>query len=108
MFSSLGWLYGKCRTRLEIDKLEGLAKIYRFNLSNAAEQLHHTQLEMSSEMIKSIAETIFNELEELKEFENEELLNPAEDLMPNEPDLNINISDTIDLTSPIFQNANNR
>jgi len=63
---------------------------------------------MSSEMIKSIAETIFNELEELKEFENEELLNPAEDLMPNEPDLNINISDTIDLTSPIFQNANNR
>ncbi|GBB90677.1 hypothetical protein RclHR1_17700002 [Rhizophagus clarus] len=39
MFSSLGWLYGKRRTQLKVDKLEGLAKIYWFNLSNTAEQL---------------------------------------------------------------------
>jgi hypothetical protein len=72
MFSSLGWLYGKRRTRLGIDQLEGLAKVYRFNLSNAAEQFHQTQTEISSEMMKNIAETVFNELEEEIFSENSE------------------------------------
>jgi hypothetical protein len=111
MFSSLGWLYGRRRTQLGMNKLEGLAKIYRFNLS-AAEQLQKTQTEISSEMMKGIAETVFNELEEevfteeseeLEESENAELPNPAEHLYTNEPDLNLNISDMIDLQSPIFR-----
>jgi hypothetical protein len=55
MFSSLGWLYGKRRTRLGIDHLEGLAKVYRFNLSNAAKNFHQTKSEISSEMMKNIA-----------------------------------------------------
>ena len=103
MFSSLlGWIYGKHRTRLGIDQLEGLAKVYRFNLSNAAEQ---TQTEISPEMMKNVAETVFNELEE-KIFserpENTELPNPAEHLCTNEPDLTLDISNIINLQSSIF------
>ncbi|CAG8787962.1 21075_t:CDS:2, partial [Cetraspora pellucida] len=39
IFSSLGWIYENHRTRLDIDRLEGLAKVYRFNLSNPIDQL---------------------------------------------------------------------
>jgi hypothetical protein len=103
VFSSLGWLYGKRRTQLGMDRLEGLAKIYRFNLSNAAEQLHRT--EMTCEMMKNVAETVFNEFEKevsLEESENAEFPNPTEHLYINELDLNLNVSDIVDLRSPIF------
>ncbi|CAB4473899.1 unnamed protein product [Rhizophagus irregularis] len=111
MFSSLGWLYGKCRTRLEINKLEGLAKVYQFNLSTAAEKFHKTQTEISPETMKNIAETVFNEFEEeafLEESENAELPNPAEHLYTNEQDLNLDISNMINFQSSIFNsNGNN-
>jgi hypothetical protein len=105
MFSSMGWLYGKRRTQLGIDQLGGLAKIYRFNLSNAAKQFHQTQTEISPEMMKNVAETVFNELEgEIfpEESEDPELLNPAEHLYTNEPNLKLDISDVINFQSPIF------
>ena len=107
MFSSLGWIYGKRRTRLGVDQLEGLAKIYRFNLSSTSEKLCQTQPEMSSEMIKNIAKTVFNEFEEAfsEELEDSELPNPAEHLYSNEPDLNLNISNIIDFQSPIFRST---
>ncbi|CAG8700455.1 11905_t:CDS:2 [Rhizophagus irregularis] len=35
--------------RLRVDRLKGLAKSYRFNLSNAAEQFYQTQEEISPE-----------------------------------------------------------
>jgi hypothetical protein len=111
MFSSLGWLYGKCRTQLEIDKLEGLVKVYRFNLSNAAENFHKTQAEITPETMKNVAETVFNELGEeafLEEPENAELSNPAEHLYTNEQNLNLDISNIINLQSSIFNsNSNN-
>ena len=57
-------------------------------------------------MIKNIAETVFDEYEEeiLSEEQEdaESFLNPAENLNTNEPELNICISDIIDLRSPIF------
>ena len=86
-----------------------MAKIYRFNLSNAAEQLHQNQTKISPEMMKSIAETVFSELEEegfSEELENAELPNPAEHLYTNEVDLNLNILEIIDLKSPIFHSNN--
>jgi hypothetical protein len=105
MFSSLGWLYGKCQTRLGIDKLEGLVKIYQFNLLNVAKQFHQIQMEISSEMMKNIAETVFNEFEEEtfpEESEDAELPNLAKHLYMNEPDLNLDISNIINFRSPIF------
>src|SRR4051812_10523196 len=94
IFSSLGWIYGKCRTRLEINQLEGLAKIYQFNLSNAAEKFHKNQTEISPEAMKNVAETVFNKLEEevfQEESVNAELPNPAEHLYTNKQDLNLDI-----------------
>ncbi|CAB4401618.1 unnamed protein product [Rhizophagus irregularis] len=61
---------------IEIDKLEGLAKVYQFNLLTAAEKFHKTQTEISFETMKNVAETVFNEFEEeafLEESENAEL-----------------------------------
>lgn len=103
MFSSLGWLYGKRRTRLGIDQLEGLAKVYRFNLSNVVERFK-TQPEISPEMMKDISKTVFNELEEnsTKDLENIDLSNPAEHLYTDESDLELNVSNIINFRSLIF------
>jgi len=103
MFSSLGWLYGKRRTRLGINQLEGLAKVYRFNLSNVAERFQ-TQSETSPEIMKNISKTVFNELEEnlTKNLENIDLLNPAEHLYTDESDLELNISNIFNFRSSIF------
>ncbi|CAG8438003.1 9848_t:CDS:1 [Funneliformis caledonium] len=60
---------------------------------------------MSSEMMINITETVFNKLEEqvsLEELKNAELLNSAEYLYINELAINLNISNIIDLQSPIF------
>ncbi|PKY32180.1 hypothetical protein RhiirB3_450184 [Rhizophagus irregularis] len=102
---TIGWLYGKCRTRLEIDKLEGLAKVYQFNLSTVAEKFHKIQTKISSETMKNIAETVFNKFEEeafLEESENAELPNPAEHFYTNEQDLNLDILNMINFQSLIF------
>ncbi|CAG8830316.1 11473_t:CDS:1, partial [Gigaspora rosea] len=110
IFSSLGWFYGNHRTRLNIDRLEGLAKVYRFNLSNPIEQLRYTQpTEITPEIMTNIAETVFKEFEEetIMEDDDAELFNPAKDLYPNEQNLNLNISTFIDLCSPVFTSSEN-
>ncbi|CAG8751272.1 2703_t:CDS:2, partial [Gigaspora rosea] len=57
---TIGWIYGKHQTRLNIDRLEGLAKVYRFNLSNPIGQLRYTQAtEVTPEIMINIAETVF-------------------------------------------------
>ncbi|CAG8857001.1 30939_t:CDS:1, partial [Gigaspora margarita] len=57
-----------------------------------------------SKIITNITETVFKELEEeiLADKENTELFNPTEDLYPNEPDLNLNVLNFIDLNSSVF------
>ncbi|CAG8635797.1 13150_t:CDS:2, partial [Racocetra fulgida] len=92
-------------------RLEGLAKVYQFNLSNPIDQLRHTQTtEVTSEIMTNIAETVFKEFEEetLTEEEDTELPNPTEDLYSNEPDLNLNVSNFIDLYSSVFTNSESR
>ena len=39
IFSTLGWLYGKRRQRLELSKVEGMAKIRSFYVSNIKNEL---------------------------------------------------------------------
>ncbi|CAG8748794.1 16650_t:CDS:2, partial [Racocetra fulgida] len=93
----------------EFHQLEGLAKIYQFNLSNPIEQLCHTQTaDIISEIISNIAETVFKEFEEETLTDNDkiEMLNPAEDLYPNEQDLDLSISTSIDFKSSVFTSSN--
>ncbi|CAG8578310.1 20554_t:CDS:2 [Gigaspora rosea] len=108
IFSLLGWIYGNHRTRLDFDRLEGLAKVYRFNLSNPIDQLRHMQItEITPEMMTDIAETVFKEFEEsLIKEENTESSNPTEGLYLDEPNLNLNISNFIDLNSSVFTSTN--
>ncbi|CAG8844445.1 44938_t:CDS:2 [Gigaspora margarita] len=111
IFSLLGWIYGSYQIHLDIDRLEGLAKVYQFNLLNPIDQLHHTQTtEVISKIITNITETVFKELEEetLADEENTELFNPTKDLYPNEPDLNLNVLNFIDLNSSVFTYSKNR
>ncbi|CAG8780607.1 7710_t:CDS:1, partial [Racocetra fulgida] len=99
------------RIRLDVDRLEGLAKVYRFNLSNPIDQLRHTQTtEVTPEIMTNIAETVFKKLEEetLADEENTELSNPTKDLYSDEPDLNLNVSNFIDLHSSVFIYSENR
>ncbi|CAG8569861.1 6891_t:CDS:2, partial [Gigaspora rosea] len=77
---------GKLWQQMEVDRLEGLAKIYRFNLSNPAEQLRH----------------IHTTEEEILLEDDIELSNPSEDLYSDEPNLNLKISNIIDLQFSVF------
>ncbi|GBB97201.1 hypothetical protein RclHR1_02940003 [Rhizophagus clarus] len=80
-------------------------KDQNFNLSNTAEQLYQIHEEIPSEMVKNIAETVFNELEKEvspEEPVSDELPNPAEYLHTDELNLNLNISDMVNYRSPIF------
>jgi hypothetical protein len=110
IFSSLGWYYGNRRTNLEIECLEGLAKIYRFNLSNPIEQLRCGQIsEVTSEIMECITETVYKEFEEenlVEEAEEAELANSIDDLYSNEPDLNLDVFNIVDLHSLVFSNSN--
>ncbi|CAG8602358.1 5938_t:CDS:2, partial [Scutellospora calospora] len=79
-----------------IDKLEGLAKVYRFYLSNPVEQLRHTQTtEITSDIIENIVETVFKEFEEIliEEDEDIEISSPTENLYSDEQDLDLKFSE---------------
>ncbi|CAG8565661.1 10394_t:CDS:2 [Funneliformis caledonium] len=61
--------------------------------------------EISLKIMKNVAETVFNKLEEqisLEELENAELLNLTEYFYINESAINLNISNIIDFQSSIF------
>ncbi|CAG8703948.1 36792_t:CDS:2 [Gigaspora margarita] len=94
----------------KVDRLEGLAKIYQFNLSNPAEQLRYIHItEVSPKIIANIAESVFKELEEKTLLEDDvELSNPSEDLYSDEPNLNLKISNIIDLQSSVFTCTHSR
>ncbi|CAG8751368.1 16101_t:CDS:2, partial [Gigaspora margarita] len=104
MFSLLGWIYGNKRTQLDVDQLEELAKIYQFNLSNPAEQLHYIHTtEVSPKIMANIAKSVFKELEEKTLLDDDvELSNPSEDLYSDEPNLNLKILNIIDFQSLVF------
>ncbi|GBC07080.1 hypothetical protein RclHR1_07230007 [Rhizophagus clarus] len=73
-----------------MNRLEGLAKIYQFNLSNAVKQLY--KIEITYEMMKNIVETAFSKFEKeasLEELENAKLPNLTEYLYTNEIHPNI-------------------
>ncbi|CAG8533566.1 13590_t:CDS:2, partial [Cetraspora pellucida] len=72
-------------------------------------QLCHTQTaEIISEIITNIAKTVFKEFEEeiLIEEDDIKMLNPAENLYPNEQDLDLSISTSIDFKSSVFTFSN--
>lgn len=75
VFSTLGWIYGKRRLRLQTSKVESMAKIRSFYISKVNEELKYASSQYSqSELTIMINESLDN-LEE--DFEDNEPKRPA-------------------------------
>lgn len=68
IWSSLGWFYGKRRTRLGLEKIERMQKLAAFYLSNAKKELPHYGVGKGSEELQSILRNA--NLYEDEEFED--------------------------------------
>ncbi|CAG8501515.1 34294_t:CDS:2, partial [Racocetra persica] len=87
------------------DKISAIISNNGANVVSACEQLCHTQTaDIIPKIISSIAETVFKEFEKetLIDNNNIKMLNSAEDLYPNEQDLDLSILTSIDFKSLVF------
>jgi len=72
IFSTLGWLYGKRRQRLGLLKIEAMAKIRSFYISNTKNELAYVgQQHPEDELHKMIEDSTFLQFEEEEEEEEE-------------------------------------
>lgn len=70
-FSILGWFYGKRRTNLTVERVEGMCKLHTFYITNAKQELPYYAVNISEnqlriQIINSIME-MGDELEEITE-----------------------------------------
>ena len=73
IFSTLGWLYGKRRQRLGLSKVEAMAKIRSFYISNVRTELAYvSQKHTEDEICEMINDSIFSQFEEVDEQINNE------------------------------------
>lgn len=73
IFSTLGWLYGKRRQRLGLLKIEAMAKIRSFYISNIKNELAYIGQQYSEdELHKMIDDSTFLQFEEEEEEKEEE------------------------------------
>jgi hypothetical protein len=103
LFSTLGWFMSTHRTNLSISRLEAMAKIQRFCISEMQNELRYTGEKMSVEEITRLLTDSIND--ELDEEENEEDvdINLEEDL-ETVIDVGLNITATLDLNAINFNN----
>jgi len=75
VWSSLGWIYGKRRTRLGLDKIENMYKLSAYYHANAKKELPYYSIKKSTEEIHQIlVDAHLNPDQELLELEDD-LLN---------------------------------
>lgn len=78
-FSSLGWLFGKRRQRLNLETVESLGKVHRYILSNTKKELNHIEATYEEDYIKDLVniatvnnEDQYDDLSDDIELNNEE------------------------------------
>ena len=64
VFSTLGWIYGKRRLRLQTSKVEAMAKIRSFYISKSNEELKYTSSKYSKDELKDMINESLNYFEE--------------------------------------------
>ena len=100
-WSSVGWIYGKRRTRLSIQTIESLTKIYRYYMTNIKNELHYYQLAMSKEeIIQMIEDSLSESYEKPIEEDKAQIisnLNSLEPIIQYEEDEILNISNSFNL-----------
>jgi hypothetical protein len=105
IFSTLGWLYGKRRQRLALSKIEAMAKIRSFNISNIKNELAYMSQKYSeAEMCEMINDSIFLQFED--EEENTNLENKSILEIPNHEVQVLIINEWFDLNA-VARDPNN-
>ncbi|GES94625.1 ribonuclease H-like domain-containing protein [Rhizophagus clarus] len=93
VWSSFGWLYGKRRTRLSLDKIENMYKLSAYYHANAKKELPYYGIEKSTEEIHQIlVDAHLNLDQDLLELEDDLLNyydNEEEIIIEEEEELNI-------------------
>jgi hypothetical protein len=102
VWSTIGWFYGKRRTKLGIKTIESLSKIHRFYLSNIKNELKHLQLAMDEDQIKELfQETLSESFEEFVEEDESSVLSslrePDDNNFSNNNEESLNISSMFNL-----------
>src|SRR5437763_16113428 len=64
VFSTLGWIYGKRRLRLQTSKVEAMAKIRSFYISKSNEELKYASSKYSKDELKDMINESLNYFEE--------------------------------------------
>jgi hypothetical protein len=64
VFSTLGWIYGKRRLRLQLSKVEAMAKIRSFYVSKVNEELLYASSKYSKNELKNMINESLDNLEE--------------------------------------------
>ena len=96
LFSSLGWMFGKKRTNLNVQTIESMAKIYRYTLSTHDQKsLNHIGT-ISNDDIKQMLDNVFEEGDLFNEDDDNDELIPDEH--EEEP---ADINETLDVDNRI-------
>lgn len=103
-FSILKWFSSGLRTRLDISRLESMAKIQSFYVSNIKKELKFYGKELKEEDLRNSAleETIYAEYIDHEVFDD--LLNHQQTPLSNQP---LILDQLIDFSNPMFSNISN-
>ncbi|CAH1769588.1 7493_t:CDS:2, partial [Entrophospora sp. SA101] len=82
IFSSLGWFYGKRHQNLSLEKLEAMAKIHRYYITDAKKELGFVAQDKSENDVRSWINAAYNTLEEDDDENNDSIL----ELLPENND----------------------
>ena len=99
-FSALKWFFGDRRTKLHVSRVEAMAKIRSYYISNSNKELKYYGKELNETELKDSfykSSIIYNYLEETNINKRNEVEN--EDLSTNNT---LEIADLVDLTLPEF------
>ena len=93
-------------TNLSISRLEAMAKIQRFCISEMQNELHYTRENISVEQMNNLLTDLIND-ELDKEEEEEDVDIDLEEDLESVIDVDLNITETLDLNAIIFNNDSN-
>lgn len=101
-------MIGNRRTRLDVNKLEGMSKIRSYYLTSIKNELSYYGKELSVEELREVAS--ISTVGEIISLDNED---DTDSLLLEEEDeiqihTNLVVEDIIDLNQPIFENMENR
>ncbi|POG72416.1 ribonuclease H-like domain-containing protein [Rhizophagus irregularis DAOM 181602=DAOM 197198] len=110
-FSVLKWIIGDRRTRLDVQKLEGISKIRSYYLASIKNELSYYGKHLDEAELREVANTsAVGEIIALDDNDNDTnylLLEEDQEREGTQERTTLILEDIIDFTQPIFENAEN-